>query len=377
MRDLQLGQSEGPAQTLMPAPPSKAMQAWLRNRRRLSDVMGIVERRRFRAVRGQFYHRLWADAAAAIGAECATLPGGLNQISRGNLHTFVDRSEIMLDSAITGRLLLNKALTYDWLERMGLRVPRRQRFGFGSLDLAEAFLRDHGGPVVVKPADGTGCGHGVTTRIVDRDGLRLAARHAAAFHSDLLIEEQLAGASYRLLYLDGQYIDAVRRDAPTVIGDGFSSIRQLVAAENELRLACSPITALSPLMIDLECRNTLAALGLSASSIPAAGEEVAIKLAVNENGAAQNHLVRDMVHPDIIDAGQRIVRNFGIGFAGLDLMATDITLALSKGATVFTEINAGPGLHHHYLVAEPERIANVAQLILEHLFAARRGVISV
>lgn len=376
MRDLQLGQGESAPQRFTPMPPSKAMQAWLRNRRRLSDVMGIVERRRFRAVRQRFYDQLWSNAATAVGAECATLSGGLRQISRGNLRTFVDQSEIMLDSAIIGRLLLNKALTYDWLEGMGLRVPRRRRFGFGSLELAEGFLRDHGGPVVVKPADGTGCGHGVTTRIGDIAGLRLAARHAAAFHSELLIEEQLAGASYRLLYLDGQYIDAVRRDAPTVIGDGCSSIRQLVAAENELRLACSPITALSPLMIDLECRNTLAALGLSPSSIPAVGEEVAIKLAVNENGAAQNHLVRDAVHPEIVAVGQRIVRNFGIGFAGLDLMSTDIAQAPSSGATVFTEINAAPGLHHHYLVAEPDRIANAASQILEHLFTARRGVIA-
>lgn len=356
-------------------PPSKALQVWLRNRRRLTDIMGILARRRFKSVRGRFYDRLWRDAAKAIGADYARLPGGLSQITRGKLTTFVDQSDLMLDSAITSRLLLNKALTFDWLAAKGLRVPRRQRFNMGSLEFADSFLRDQGGPVVVKPADGTGCGHGVTTQIVDRDGLRVAARHAAAFHPELLVEEQLAGDSYRLLYLDGQFIDAVRRDSPAVVGDGRSSIRQLVAAENERRLACEPITALSPLMIDLECRNTLSAHGMSPATVLAADQGISVKLAVNENAAAQNHAVREAVHPAIIETGRRIVQDFGLGFAGLDVMAVDIAQPPSEGGTFFNEINAGPGIHHHYLVSEPKRIAHVAPRILEHLFSTRRGVI--
>lgn len=353
------------------------MRAWLRNRRRFTDVWGIFERRRFRAIRNRFYDQLWRDAANEIGAEIARLPCGLIQISCGNLRTFVDHSEIMLDSAITSRLLLNKAATFDMLAAKGLRVPRRQKFGMDSLERAVTFLRENGGPVVVKPADGTGCGHGVTTRISDRYGLVKAARHAAAFHTELLVEEQLVGASYRLLYLDGVFIDAVRRDSPIVTGDGRSNIRQLIAVENERRRSGEAITALSPLMIDLECRNTLSAQGMSPMTIPASGIEVMVKLAVNENAAAQNHLVRDEVHPEIVETGSRIVRDFGIGFAGLDVTATDISLPLDTGGTIFNEINAGPGIHHHYLVSDQSRIAHVAPRILEHLFSTRRGVFEI
>jgi cyanophycin synthetase len=353
------------------------MQAWLRNRRRLADVQGIFERRRFQAVRNRFYDDLWRNAASEAGAEISTLPNGLRQISRGRLRTFVGHSEIMLDSAITSQLMLNKAVIFDWLAAKGLRVPLRQKFDLGSLDLAEAFLRENDGPVVVKPADGTGCGHGVTTRITDRYGLLKAARHAAAFHTELLVEEQLVGASYRLLFLDGEFIDAVRRDPPSVTGNGRSTIRQLVTAENERRRSSGVITALSPLMIDLECRNTLSACGLSPATIPAAGLEVMIKLAVNENGAAQNHLVREDVHPEIVETGSRIVRDFGVGFAGLDVTATDISLPLAEGGAIFNEINAGPGIHHHYLVSDQNRIAHVAPRILEHLFSTRRGVMEI
>ncbi|MBK6706898.1 MAG: cyanophycin synthetase [Sphingomonadales bacterium] len=377
MRDLQLSRSQHLPQQFQLKLPSSAMRVWLRNHRRITDVWGILERRRFQVIRKRFYDQLWRDAARDVGAEIATLPNGLKQISRGCLQTFVNQSDIMLDSAIVSRLLLNKAVVFELLAAKGLRIPQRRRFDIDSLERAATFLSEVGGPVVVKPADGTGCGHGVTTRIIDLDGLKKAARHAAAFNPELLVEEQLAGASYRLLYLDGMLIDAVRRDSPVVTGDGRSSLRQLVSAENERRRAGETITALSPLIIDLECRNTLAAAGLSSATIPAAGLEVMVKLAVNENGAAQNHLVLEEVHPEIIETGSRIVRDFGIGFAGLDVTATDISQPLSEGNVIFNEINAGPGIHHHYLVSDQKRIAHVAPRILEHLFSTRRGTIQI
>jgi D-alanine-D-alanine ligase-like ATP-grasp enzyme len=377
VRDLQLSHSHGLLWQFQPKLSSSAMQAWFRNRRRLTDLLGIYERRRFRAIRNRFYDRLWRDAAQEVGAEIAKLPGGLKQISRGSLRTFVDHSEIMLDSAITSRLLLNKAVTFDMLAAKGVRVPRRQKFGMDSLERAVTFLLENGGPVVVKPADGTGCGHGVTTQITDHFGLQRAARHAAAFNPQLLVEEQLVGASFRLLYLDGEFIDAVRRDSPVVTGDGRSNIRQLVSAENERRRTGAAITALSPLMIDLECRNTLSANGLSPATIPAAGQAVIVKLAVNENGAAQNHIVREEVHREIVETGSRIARDFGVGFAGLDVTASDISKSLVEGGAIFNEINAGPGIHHHYLVSDQSRVAHVAPRILEHLFSTRRGVIEI
>ncbi|MXP41378.1 cyanophycin synthetase [Altererythrobacter soli] len=347
----------------------------MKTRRRLTDVRGILERRRFQALREEFYHGLWSDAAAELGADVARLKNGLLQISRGSSATFVRQSEVMLDSALAGRLLLDKEWTYERLAAKGLRTPRRACFDLGSFARAEEFLLAQPGPVVVKPSDGTGCGHGVTTHVADRSALRDAATHAAAFHSRLIVEEQLSGASYRLLFLDGEFLDAVRRDPPTLTGDGQSSIRQLAQQENELRRSGERITALSPLMIDRESRNTLAAAGLTPNHVPALGERVRVKLAVNENAARENHVVRDAVHPDIVETCSRVARDFRIGFAGFDLISEDISAPPEEGLTVFTEINAGPGIHHHCLVAEPGRAAPVARTILEHIFETRRGTI--
>jgi cyanophycin synthetase len=280
----------------------------------------------------------------------------------------------MLDGAIASKLLLNKDLTYRWLAAKGLRTPAYASFGLGSIQAAEEFMLAHPGPAVVKPADGTGCGHGVTTNIADHATLRDAATHAAAFHSSLLIEQQLSGSSYRLLFLEGRFLDAVRRDPPMLTGDGRSSIRELAQQENDRRREGAQVTALSPLILDRESSNTLARAGMSPASVPGEGDRVRVKLAVNENSASENHVVREQVHPEIVETCRRIAGDFGLGLAGFDLMSDDISLPPNEGATAFAEINTGPGLHHHYLVAEVGRITPVAEIILDHLFAAQRGV---
>lgn len=352
-----------------------AQRFWLRNKRRLAETRGIMDRRRFKALRQRFYETLWQEAAACVGATTKAGPSGLTEIRRGDSVTFVRHADLMLDSEITIRLMANKALSYGWLAAKGYRVTPHVAFTLKSINRADAFLATQNGPVVVKPADGTGGGRGITTGITSRSAMEAAARNAAGFHSDLLIETQLTGSSFRLLYFEGAFLDAVRRDSPQLTGDGKSTVRQLIEAETADRLEGRPIRALSPLVIDQECRNTLKSQGLTPAYTPHAGETLRIKLAVNENGARQNRIVRHDIHRDIIDAGARIVGELGVRFAGLDVTASDLSLPLSQTDAIFNEVNVNPGIHHHYLVANPEQSASVAPTILERMFESGAGTL--
>jgi len=312
----------------------------------------------------------------AVGAQLQPRPGSLTQITRAGLATFVDRSQVMLVSPVAMRVMVNKELTYELMAAKGYRIPRRCSYDLSTLEQAEDFMQALEGPVVVKPAAGTGNGQGVTTNIVTKAGLGSASRYAATyFESKLLVEEQLTGASFRLLYLDGEFIDAVRRDSPIVTGNGKSTIRQLVEGENRRRRTERPLSGLHPLVIDQESRNTLAGQDMSPNSVPGAGETIRVKHAVNENAAPQNHIVRDQVNEEIVRAGGRLVRELGLAIAGIDVTAHDISAPLTKSGAIFNEINIYPGIHHHYLVANPEVSAGVAPLILERLFSTRQGVI--
>ena len=57
----------------------------------------------------------------------------------------------------------------------------------------------------------------------------------------------------------------------------------------------------------------------------------------------------------------------GLRLAGVDVVTTDISRPLSETGGVVSEVNGGPGLHHHYLVADSARATPVAVPVLQKL----------
>jgi cyanophycin synthetase len=332
------------------------------------------ERIGFDRLRDTFYRDFWNETANAVGAAVEPLGYGYVRIARAGRWTLARRSEVMLDDHLSLELAGNKPLVYRLLAEYGLSTSRHCEMTVDSLDRGLEFLRQaNDRAVVVKPASGTGAGHGVTTGVRDARALERAAQRAAMFCPDLLVEEEVAGASYRLLYLDGELIDAIRRDPPTVTGDGNHTIAELIASENQGRLTASPIRSLHPITIDMECRGCLALQGRQLDDKPPVGERIAVKRVVNENAAPENHRVLEQVHRRVAELGTRIVKTFGLSLVGVDLITTDIAAPLEETGGVMNELNTTPGLSHHVLVAEPENRAPVGERILEYVLAERSG----
>ena len=242
------------------------MRRYLYRAQRLLDIPAVLELLQFRDLSHAFYSGFWQDSATSLGASCEVWEFGYHRIARSGLSTLVRGSGVRLDDHLILALMGNKLLTYRLLAEQGLDVPRHVRCTPTNLEPAHRLMAEIGKPLVVKPVSGTGGGQGVTTGITDAKSLRRAARFASRFDPDLLAEEQIEGASYRLLYLDGELIDAVRRDPPRLVADGKSTIRQLMKLENRRRLTGRPFTALRPLRLDRDAQNYLAAHGLSSSS---------------------------------------------------------------------------------------------------------------
>lgn len=341
---------------------------------RLADLGALRDRQRFEGLRRGFYAGLWREAAGRIGARCAGLDFGFQRISRQGLDIVVRGGEVRLDDHLTLDLMGNKLITLRLLSEMGCPVPQHRRFSRRNLEPALDLMARCRRPIVVKPLGGTGGGNGVTTGITDHAMLRRAAWAALPYDSDLLAEEQIDGNNYRLLFFDGVLLDAIRRDPPKVAGDGRSTIRKLAAAETERRLAARPAIAMNPLRIDREAKSYLAAQGLSPSHVPAAGEEIILKRAVNQNGRSENHIVNG-IHATTVTRCGELARRLGVRLAGVDIIAHDIALPLTPGNGFIGEINTTPALHHHELVAEARPLGEITGQLLERMFAARAGVI--
>jgi cyanophycin synthetase len=315
--------------------------------------------------RSAFYERIWREAAARVEATIEPLGDGLFEIARNSARVRVCRNLCPIDDALTLTIAGNKPLVHRLLVREGLPTPRHAGFTLARVAVAVEFLESVGGPCVVKPARDTGAGHGVTTGVSDRNSLARAAAWAASYGESLLIEQQIAGSNYRLLYLDGTLLDAVLRKPPTVIGDGRATVRTLVDRANEARLAQGASNAQFLITFDLDMRNTLAAQGLALSSLPTSGSVVTLKTAVNENGGLDNETVTDLICDSVISDGACAAAAVGSRLAGVDVITPDPTVPLAESGGVICEVNTTPGLYYHYHKADEP--TPVALPILERL----------
>ena len=312
---------------------------------------------------GSRYATIWGEAAAAVGAEVVELGSGFLEIRSNGARTTVWNHWVPLDDAVTLKLALDKALMHRRLKEAGLPVPEHVEFRVGDLDAAQGFL-DRGAPCIVKPAGSSG-GSGTTGAIRTSSQLARAVVRAARLDSRLLIERQVVGSEYRLLLLDGDLLDTVRRHPPRVVGDGRSSIEDLIAAENDLRRREDERTLLR---IDLECMFTLREQGLSLSSVPEAGAVVPVKKVVSQNGVADNETVHDVGEELVADA-RRAAATVGLRFVGVDVITNDARRSLAAAGGVVLEVNGTPGLHYHYEVAEPANATQVAVPVLRKLLS--------
>jgi D-alanine-D-alanine ligase-like ATP-grasp enzyme len=311
------------------------------------------------------YVCIWRDAAQALDAHVTDFGGGFLEISRGMRRTRVRGRLTALDGEVTLRLVRDKTAVNRLLRAAGIHLPEHAELEGDDLHGARHFMARCPPPWVVKPA-GTSGGQGITTGLHTWEDFEMARRRALLDGSRLILERQVVGDVYRLLILDGEVIDVLRRLPSRVTGDGHCTVRELIEAENRARLGATRYGT-SLVFIDLECVVTLRAQDLSLAAVPAADREVPIKRVTNQNGAKDNFTVHTPPDPEVAEEARRAARAVGLRLAGIDIVTTDITRSLSETGGALLEVNGGPGLHYHYSVADPANATVVAIPILRTL----------
>jgi cyanophycin synthetase len=313
------------------------------------------------------YELIWSEAAAAAGAEMSSLPGGATGFRRGGASARVWRHTTDLDGPVSLRLALDREHVLRALAAGGVPVPWHASMPGARPAAGERALREAPGRYVVKPARGSAGGHGITCNVQSPADLRRAARVAARFDAEIVLERQAPGAMYRVTYLDGEVIGIVRRDRPTVTGDGRSTVAELILAENGRRVEAVGTEGVVLIRPDLDCALTLASQGLDAGSVPAEGDVVAVKTSSSENAPRDNHTISG--RPAFLDEAAAAARASELRFCGVDLVTDDPGRTLAEAGGCVIEVNGTPGLHYHYLVADPAGAQRIAIPLLERLLS--------
>ena len=262
-----------------------------------------------------------------------------------------------IQATVTGRtphiaveLASDKEETNKILGSLGLPVPR-QVLVTSNVEALKA-ARKLGGPVVLKPYNGNH-GRGITINITDDDDIRAAFEAAREHSASVIVETFVGGDDHRLLVVNGELIAATRRTPGHVVGDGKSTIAELVERVNQdPRRGVGHEKVLTRLELDAQAQMMLERAGYDAGSVPKDGEVVYLRSTANLSTGGTATDVTDSIHPDNRDMAVRAVRAIGLDVGGVDFISTNIAESYKTIGGGICEVNAAPGLRMHVAPSE-------------------------
>ncbi len=301
----------------------------------------------------------------------------LIQLGIGKNLKIIQATQSWSTRSIAVEISCDKALTKEFLERACIPVP------YGKVVRTEEGAREAwraiGGRAAIKPLDGNQ-GKGVSLHIASEDEAAAAFRIAKEYSARVIVEEMYQGFDYRVVVVGGKLIAASKRLAPSVIGDGFTSISALVATENsDVRRGDGHEKPMTKIPLDEIALICLQKQGLSLDSVPAMGVAVALRDNTNLSTGGKAIDVTDDVHPSVAHICERAALAIGLDICGIDLLAEDISKPLNKNNGI-VELNTAPGIRMHHFPSEGKS-RDVGAAIVKMLFPkdqdARIPIISI
>ncbi|WP_258129004.1 cyanophycin synthetase [Achromobacter anxifer] len=271
--------------------------------------------------------------------------GSMVQFGWGSKQRRIQAAETDLTSAISESIAQDKDLTKMLLDAAGVPVPMGR--SVTTAEEAWAAAEELGGPVVVKPRDGSQ-GRGVAVNIETRERVIQAFEVAEEISSEVIVERYIPGHDFRLLVVGGALVAASRRDPPQVTGDGVQTIRQLVDQVNADPLrGDGHATSLTKIRFDDIALATLKKQGFDADSVPPSGTLIFLRNNANLSTGGSATDVTDEVHPEMAARAVSAARMIGLDICGVDVVAESVLYPLEDQHGGVVEVNAAPGLRMH------------------------------
>lgn len=261
-------------------------------------------------------------------------------------------SSIDVNTLGASEIAKDKDFANHFMRKMGYpTIPGRTFFSnewaktIGSdrtIGAALTYAEKLGFPVVAKP-NSASQGRGVALVRTKRE-LRAALR--AIFGQDrvALVQKRVVGKDYRVVVLGDRVISAYERIPLNVIGDGKSTVRQLLVRKQKEFARARRDTIIHA--DDPRISIKLEGQGLSLNSVAPKGNRVYLLDNANLSSGGESIDVTQTMHPRFREVATRLTKDMGLHLCGVDLMiAGDI--AEKDSSYWIIEINSAPGLDHY------------------------------
>lgn len=264
-------------------------------------------------------------------------------------------------------LVRDKNSANYFMSRMGYKIVEGKAFvlsyistgeRYRTIDRSYRYAMRLGLPVITKPNSGSR-GRGVVLAHTKRE-FYTAMRKIFAYDNIALVQRKAPGRDYRIVVLDGSVITACERRPLSVIGNGQSTIEELLRQKQ-----WAFEQAGRPSRIDLKnpsIKRVLRRKRLTIRSIPQENERVTVMDTANLMSGGEAVDVTTSLHPSIAHTAINLTRDMGLYLGSVDMIVDGSISTQSPFAIL--EINSAPGLDH-FLDKHATKAKPVEELYLE------------
>lgn len=297
------------------------------------------------------YARIIVDEARRRGIHITVVDaeGGFFRLSYGGRAVMCREALSELTSGVAVSICDDKSVTRRLVEHADIAVPA-QMVVSDTAQIAD-FVKRHGS-VVVKPSRGEQ-GRGVHVDIAELDSIAAAVDAASRLSDNVLLEQFVKGDDLRIIVIDYKVVAAAIRRRAHIIGDGQSTVRELIERQSRRRAAATDGESSIPM--DEETERCVVQSGRGMDDVLESGVEVEVRKTANLHTGGTIHDVTAELHPTLAEAAVTVARVIEIPVVGVDFIVD----APDRPGYVFIEANERPGLANHEPQPTAERFIDL------------------
>lgn len=204
-------------------------------------------------------------------------------------------------------------------------------------------------PMVIKPND-RAQGEGVFIVHTAKEAIS-CAQEAFCKSKIILLQEFCRGDEYRIVVLNGKILQAYQRIPFSIVGNGESTIKELIASKVQLFKAYGRDKEVNP--SDSRILSHIKSEGYCEDSILPVGKVLKLQDIANLSLGGESREALDKMDSRFAEMAISLARSFNLKLCGIDIIATNIS-NFSLGYNIL-EINSAPGLDNYLYGKEKQK----------------------
>jgi len=244
-------------------------------------------------------------------------------------------------SAFVKELSVKKEIAYSYAKELGISIPYTWYLKVDeAIDRTTvATLIEKYKKLIVKPSNAS-LSRGLTLNIETEKELEDAISYSRSFKDGVVVQEQVEGEEIRFIIVEGKVKAALLRQTARVIGDGVSTLADLIKIENEIRASLIFPYIHYPQLTP----QIVAADFFTSTEVLAKGEIKELNRATMIKNGSSIYNVLSEVHPSYIKVVEKLVDGLDTQFLAADFFYKDYTQPMTESNYWFIEMNTSPVL---------------------------------